>query len=160
MGNDYRKRKFFDAVLNGRHGEVARYISRGRANPAWKVGSGMSALDQAAYLGHVRIAELLLDNGWDLEARNDLGGRPLHCCATARNCHVHMIQFLVGRGAMLDCQDNLKDTPLHLAADEVSCSAWGLTEPSRTRLGRQRRILPRMKIPGPHIRSRHATGSS
>ena len=57
---------------------VARYISRGRANPAWKVGSGMSALDQAAYLGHVRIAELLLDNGWDLEARNDLGGRPLH----------------------------------------------------------------------------------
>ena len=112
MGNDYRKRKFFDAVLNGRHGEVARYISRGRANPAWKVGSGMSALDQAAYLGHVRIAELLLDNGWDLEARNDLGGRPLHCCATARNCHVQMIQFLVGRGAMLDCQENQKDTPL------------------------------------------------
>ena len=73
MSDDYRKRKFFAAVLNGRHGEVARYISRGRANPAWKVGCGMSALDHAAYLGHVRIAELLLDNGWDLEARNDLG---------------------------------------------------------------------------------------
>ena len=126
MSDDYRKRKFFAAVLNGRHGEVARYISRGRANPAWKhgeVGSGMSALDHAAYLGHVRIAELLLDNGWDWEARNYLGGRPLHCCAAAGNGHVEMIQLLVNRGAMLDSQDNLKNTPLHYAAGEGHAAA-------------------------------------
>ena len=55
-------------------GDMARWLPwSGRANPAWKVGSGMSALDHATYIGHERIAELLLDNGWDLEARNDLG---------------------------------------------------------------------------------------
>ena len=51
---------------------MARCISSGGANPALKHGvGGLSALHHAALRGHVRVAEVFLDRGWDLEARND-----------------------------------------------------------------------------------------
>ena len=61
----------------------ARYISRG-ANPAWKHdigGFSVSALHGAAHIGHIQIAELLLDHGWDLDVVDTGGGRPLHLAA-------------------------------------------------------------------------------
>ena len=88
--------KFIHAVCTEEHDEVARCISSGGANPALKhdVG-GLSALHHAALRGHVRVAEVLLDRGWDLEARNDAGMRPLHCAI--EDAHLQMIQFLVRR---------------------------------------------------------------
>ena len=79
---DIQKGNFQLAVSAGNHDEVARYISRGAANPAWKHG-GLSALHCAARNGHVRTAELLLDYGWDLEAVDAGAGgwRPLNFAA-------------------------------------------------------------------------------
>ena len=122
---DTQKQKFLHAVNAGNHDEVARYISRG-ANPAWKYGPrNFSALHGAALNGHVQIAELLLDHGWDLALVDTGGCRPLHFAAGEG--HLQMIQLLVGRGAMVDCQDILdRVTPLHLAAFEGQAAAVSL----------------------------------
>ena len=126
--------KFVHAVSTGNHAEVAHCISRG-ANPALKYGAGnFSALHHAAGLGHVRIAKLLLDHGWDVEDVAESSWRPLHYAAC--NGHVQMIQLLVRRGAMVDCQDIYKDTPLHLAADEGHAASVSLL----LRLGADRTI--------------------
>ena len=50
------------------------YISVG-ADPAWTDYDGSSALHWAASDGLVNIARLLLDHGWDLEARSSAGRR-------------------------------------------------------------------------------------
>ena len=44
------------------------------ADPAWTDYDGSSALHWAASDGLVNIARLLLDHGWDLEARSSAGG--------------------------------------------------------------------------------------
>ena len=98
----------------GKYEEVAVYISVG-ADPAWTDYDGSSALHWVASDGLVNIARLLLDHGWDLEARSSAGRRPLHYAAEYGQ--VDMLQLLAGRGAELDCQD-AEDlyTPLHWAA--------------------------------------------
>ena len=90
MSDDIQKREFQVAVISGRYDEVARLISRGGGDPAWSYGDygdyGLSALHLAAIHGHVRVAEVLLDHGWDIEAKNDKGVRPLHFAAGTTNC--------------------------------------------------------------------------
>ena len=115
--------QFLYAVQSGRHDEVARCISRGGAatGPAWRYDYGYSALHLAADRGHVRVAEVLLDRGWDLGARNDAGKRPLH--HSTEDAYLQMIHFLVRRRAMVDCQDNFNYTPLHYAAVEGHATA-------------------------------------
>ena len=39
---------------------------------------GCSALHRAAEYGHVPMARLLLDHGWDMDKPDDLGITPLH----------------------------------------------------------------------------------
>ena len=92
------------------------------ADPAWTDYDGSSALHWAASDGLVNIARLLLDHGWDLEARSSAGRRPLHYAAEYGQ--VEMLQLLAGRGAELDCQDaEDQDTPLHWAAHNSHASA-------------------------------------
>ena len=67
---------------------------------------------------------MLLDCGWDIEAKDDYGWRPLHYAAVEG--HLQMIQLLVRRGAMVDCQSNHNTTPLHLAAGERHAAAVSL----------------------------------
>ena len=107
--------KLYWAAWHGKYDEVAGYISRG-ADPAWTYRSD-SALHIAAENGRVQVVGLLLDHGWDKEARNDWGRRPLHLAAEEKG-HVEVIQLLAERGAEINCQDSFKqDTPLHHAAD-------------------------------------------
>ena len=105
----------FSAAWNGDYDQVSALISRG-ADPAWTYRSD-SALHIAAENGRVQVVGLLLDHGWDKEARNDWGRRPLHLAAEEKG-HVEVIQLLAERGAEINCQDSFKqDTPLHHAAD-------------------------------------------
>ena len=111
MGDNY---KLYHAAWDGRYDEVAGLISCG-ADPAWTHSYGWSALHTAASNGHVRVARLLLDNGWDLEARNRWGIRPLH--RASEDGRVEVIQLLAARGAEINCQNSEKRTPLHCAAE-------------------------------------------
>ena len=115
----------FSAAWNGDYDQVSALISRG-ADPAWTNTSdsysygGWSALHNAACLGHVPVARLLLDNGWELDKPNNLGRTPLHCAAVTGE--VNMMVFLAVRGAELNTQTSGPaaqppgETPLHLAA--------------------------------------------
>ena len=105
--------ELFLAAKDGRYEEAAACIAR--ADPTWTL-QGRSALHWTARDGHVRVAELLLDHGWDLEARTSAGQRPLH--EAARCGRVEVMQLLAARGADINSQDNGRWTPLHWAARE------------------------------------------
>ena len=106
--------KLYEAAEDGRYDEVAAYISRG-ADPTWTNGIYVrTALHRAAWNGHVRVAGLLLDHGWNLKARNSVGWQPFHSAAAGG--HVEVMQLLSARGAVINSQDRDKWTPLHEAA--------------------------------------------
>ena len=111
--SDNVDRALFSAARDGRYDEAAACIAR--ADPTWTL-QGRSALHWTARDGHVRVAELLLDHGWDLEARTSAGQRPLH--EAARCGRVEVMQLLAARGADINSQDNGRWTPLHWAARE------------------------------------------
>ena len=114
--------KLYEAAEDGRYDEVAAYISRG-ADPTWTNGSiyVRTALHRAAWNGHVRVAGLLLDHGWNLKARNSVGWQPFHSAAAGG--HVEVMQLLSARGAVINSQDRDKWTPLHEAAHRGHAAA-------------------------------------
>lgn len=126
MGDNINE-KLSMAAYEGKYEEVEGYIAQG-ADPAWTDGEGWSALHGAVADGaaDVRVAGLLLDRGWNIEAskaksvpelegRPSGGLRPLHSAALSGRAEC--VRLLAGRGAELDCQDENLWTPLHWAAE-------------------------------------------
>ena len=77
---------------------------------------GWTPLHLAAFFGHAKIAELLLERGADATARskNGNGNTPLHA-ALAGN-HKFVAAVLMGAGADVNAADAQGWRPLHLAA--------------------------------------------
>ena len=114
MDEDEVNKKLYKAASDGNCEEVSACISRG-ASPQWTGNGGLSALHEAALHGHVPVARLLLDHGWELDRASDVGETPLHLAALMGQ--VIMLQFLAVRGAKINTEDNWKSTPLHHAAE-------------------------------------------
>ena len=76
--------------------------------------SGATPLHFAAENGHVEIARLLLQNGAELNAKNNYGSTSLHCAASQDN--IDILHLLVENGADLEAQDNDGMRALHRAA--------------------------------------------
>ena len=66
-------------------------------------------------VAHVEIARLLLQNGADVNARDDNGFTPLHIAAM--HGHVDILHLLVEYGADLEAQDNIGRRTLYYAAN-------------------------------------------
>jgi ankyrin repeat protein len=64
--------------------------------------------------GHIEIARLLLQNGADVNVRNNYGSTPLHCAAY--NGHIDILHLLFENGADLEAQSNNGERALHYAA--------------------------------------------
>ena len=62
--------------------------------------------------GHIRVAEILLENGANVHIRGLEERTPLHEAIT----NVGMVQSLLNKGADVNCQQDDLRTPLHLAA--------------------------------------------
>jgi truncated hemoglobin YjbI len=100
-------------------GEVARLLIDAGATP--DVPSGPTAgtpLHQAARIGRVSVAAVLLDRGANLEARDKKGETPLRRAVNCRQ--VEMVRLLIARGADPAARDRRGSTPLSAArSDEI-----------------------------------------
>ncbi|KAK2599185.1 hypothetical protein QQS21_005376 [Conoideocrella luteorostrata] len=75
-----------------------------------------SVLLLASYFGHFAIVECLLENGADIEAKDNTSGRtPLHLAA--RNGHEAVVKLLIDKGSNVHAMDDNDGTPLWTAAD-------------------------------------------
>jgi hypothetical protein len=75
---------------------------------------GWTPLHSAAQEGHVKMAELLIQQGADVGASNIGGWTPLH--AASQGGYVNMAQLLIQNGADVWSFNNHGSAPLHLAS--------------------------------------------
>ena len=73
---------------------------------------GRTPLHLALYIGDVSLAEFLVANGADVNARNDYGDTPLH----EAEDEAKMAGILIGRGSDVNARNYDGETPLHWAA--------------------------------------------
>jgi uncharacterized protein len=104
----------FEASAAGELERVERLVESERVDGHSP--DGWTPLHLAAFFGHTRVAELLLDHGADVTARshNPNGNTPLHA-ALAGN-HKFVAALLIGAGADVNAADASGWRPLHLAA--------------------------------------------
>ena len=118
-----RKRKIAEAV-KAEQAEFRRLL--GRDASTWWVGNdGLTALHIAAAQGWAQLAQWLIDNGADVNAR---GGRqdvmPLHGAVIKND--VDVAKLLLANGADINARTNDGLTALHIAASQglVKLSQW------------------------------------
>jgi len=105
---------FFRAVTDGRDELVASLVQE---HPEWvnrELFLGIRPLYRAAVLGRSQVAQILIENGADLQATTDRGSMPLH--AAAQNGHLAVVEMLLAARVSADPVDESGVTPLHLAA--------------------------------------------
>jgi len=75
---------------------------------------GMTALHMAGSFGRKSVAELLVANKADVNAKDENGKTPLHLAVA--NGHADVGKLLLANKAEVNGKDNDDETPLHLAA--------------------------------------------
>ena len=78
------------------------------------VKDGKTALHIAASLGNIELATLLVEEGADIDSRDNLGATPIHYAVRA--ARHEMVCWLISCGASVSAGCNSGDTPLHDAA--------------------------------------------
>ena len=79
---------------------------------------GDTPLHWAAGGNAVDVADLLINEGADVNGRNDTGDTPLHFAAQSNS--VDVAKLLISKGADVNVQDRNGGTPLHLSIDTMS----------------------------------------
>ncbi|HIJ73886.1 MAG TPA: hypothetical protein HPP83_07275 [Candidatus Hydrogenedentes bacterium] len=100
---------------------------------------GQTPMHNAARAGNMRVMELLLGNGADINDRDNLGIVPLQCVGNHGVCsygydNVETFKFMVARGADMRLASHNQITSLHLAARASLRDRLA----ARTRSGRER----------------------
>ena len=75
-------------------------------------------MHSAAYYGHKVVAELLIAQGADVNAKSDDGWTPLHDAASMG--HKEIVELLLAKGANVNAKNNYGNTPLDLASGETA----------------------------------------
>jgi hypothetical protein len=101
-----------DAVNRGDLAGVQAELDKG-ANVNAKMWR-RTPLHSATAGGHTEIAELLIDNGADVNANEDYGWTPLHLAA--KYGHREVAELLIAKAADMNAKKKDGWTPLHLAA--------------------------------------------
>jgi ankyrin repeat protein len=104
----------FLAVSKG-HDLVARFLLESKADPnAATLTKGWTPLHIVAKKGNKDLAELLLLNGANVNAKDKAGDTPLHDAAF--NGYVALVDLLLENKADVNAKDRAGITPLHYAA--------------------------------------------
>lgn len=109
------------AAIGGSKEMVEFLLQKGARNLASENLYKHSALHYAAFHGYDTIVEILLENGYDINAHGDgiLSETPLHCAATLSG-NESTVGLLLSRGAQPNPQDFNGRTPLHNAANSAN----------------------------------------
>ncbi|GAM27666.1 hypothetical protein SAMD00019534_108420, partial [Acytostelium subglobosum LB1] len=102
-----------DAILDNDYNKVKAMIESGNHKIDEGDFGGLQPLHFCARMGNVKMAELLLGAGADINADNHYGSTPMH--EAVRRGEVEMVKFLIARKADLTLGDIDENTPLHLA---------------------------------------------
>jgi ankyrin repeat protein len=82
-----------------------------RADP-----KGITAVSNAAFMGHANIVKILIENGADVNKADNNGSTPLFEAASTGNEEI--INLLLEKGSTINKQDNTGTTPLYAAAHQ------------------------------------------
>eukprot|EP01129_Flabellula_baltica_P009291 TRINITY_DN3768_c0_g2_i2.p1 TRINITY_DN3768_c0_g2~~TRINITY_DN3768_c0_g2_i2.p1 ORF type:complete len:211 (-),score=65.22 TRINITY_DN3768_c0_g2_i2:939-1550(-) len=74
----------------------------------------VSPIHDAAAKGNITLLQAMLDDGYDMNKKDNANNIPLHWAAGAG--HTEAVRMLVACGSDLNAQNMLGDTPLHRAA--------------------------------------------
>ncbi len=77
----------------------------------------MTPLHEAAAMGHLEVARLLLERGADVNAKNKHGFTPLHFAAGIG--HTDVAKLLLEHGADVNAKDEHGRTPADIARERA-----------------------------------------
>ncbi|MEC9330965.1 MAG: ankyrin repeat domain-containing protein [Verrucomicrobiota bacterium] len=103
---------FWFAVTSGDAVDVKKAIDEG-ADVNAKVGGGKTPLHGAASNGFKEIAELLITNGADVNAKDDYSERTPLFDAINWKGHTEIANLLINKGANVNAKDEMQQTPLY-----------------------------------------------
>ena len=101
--------RFVSACLRTDHAEVQRQLAAHPGLPGLVAGAAPDAIVRAAEAGHAPAVRLMLDLGFDIEARGDDGATALHAAAYSGSAET--VRFLLDRGADIEARDRTWDSP-------------------------------------------------
>jgi ankyrin repeat protein len=104
---------FYEAVTMGERDTVEAMLAKDPTLARASDAMGFTALHGIVGEDEPELAELLIDRGADVAARNDMGMTPLHI---AQECSI--VEVLVRRGADVNARADNGWTPLHVQAQE------------------------------------------
>jgi ankyrin repeat protein len=101
--------RFLSACLRTDQAEARRQLAAHPGLPGQLADTVPDAVVRAAEAGHTPAVQLLLDLGFDIEARGDNGATALHAAAYS-GC-AGTVRFLLGRGADIEARDTTWNGP-------------------------------------------------
>ena len=110
-----RKVDIWEAAYDGNIEAVKHHLDAG-VDVNVKDEGGETPLHVAALMNNAEVAELLIDEGAEVNAKGVLDGNtPLHWAAW--NGHTEVAEFLIEKGAHVNAKNGLDQTPLNLAEE-------------------------------------------
>jgi len=112
-------RNIIDAAARGTAQHVDFFVRRDRADVNQRDGSnqlGNRVIHVAAESNDVAVLEYLIDQGADVNARNNTSNTPLHLAARS-NPNVEVLRHLITRGANVNARNEGGRTPWDLAVE-------------------------------------------
>ena len=104
---------FFKAAVDGDYEAIKTAIDSGIDVNAKGGFFGRTALSSVAHLGHMKIAELLISRGAEVDAKDSFRATPLH--RASREGHKNISELLINKNANVNAIDVYGGTPLDFA---------------------------------------------
>ena len=116
-GEGTRHLNLYEAAESGDIEAVKQHLADGTDIELKCTGCGSTALGHAAKYGHNEIAELLIENGADVSAKDESGGTPLHLAALMG--HKEIAELLIAKGADVNAKFEKTGDEVGLTSIEI-----------------------------------------